>query len=120
MVRLMWNTENANEISIAGVGTVTARGTTSLVPQSSTTYVLTAKGPGGSKKQPRASRLPFPHLPSVRRDYDEQLFSQNMKDVFFAYDKYSVPQDEQTAVDQDARFLHGSSQLQTIDFRSLR
>src|SRR5664279_2462187 len=42
---------------------------------------------------------------SQARANDEHLFSQNMKDVFFAYDRYSVPQNEQTAVEQDARFL---------------
>jgi peptidoglycan-associated lipoprotein len=36
---------------------------------------------------------------------DEQLFLQNMKDIFFEYDKYSVPQNERTAVEKDARFL---------------
>lgn len=106
VVRLIWNTENANEISIAGVGTVTARGTTSLVPQSSTTYVLTAKGPGGSNEATaRVTVTAPPPAISQAGPTDEQLFSQNMKDVFFAYDKYSVPQDEQTAVDRDARFL---------------
>jgi len=28
-----------------------------------------------------------------------------MKDIFFAYDKYAVPQNEQSAMEQDARFL---------------
>jgi peptidoglycan-associated lipoprotein len=28
-----------------------------------------------------------------------------MKDIFFAYDKYSVPENEQRAIEQDARFL---------------
>ncbi|MGA3128755.1 MAG: peptidoglycan-associated lipoprotein Pal [Candidatus Korobacteraceae bacterium] len=106
VVRLMWNTGNANEISITGVGTVTARGTTSLVPQSSTTYVLTAKGPGGSKEATARVTVTVPP-PTISQAgaNDEQLFSQNMKDVFFAYDKYSVPQNEQTAAEQDARFL---------------
>jgi len=106
VVRLMWNTGNANEISITEVGPVTARGTTSLVPQSSTTYVLTAKGPGGSKEATARVTVTVPSPPIANvGPGNEQLFSQNMKDVFFAYDKYSVPENEQTAVEQDARFL---------------
>ena len=105
-VRLTWDTANANEIAIAGVGTVAAKGSTSVVPQSSTTYLLTAKGPGGSKEASARVTVIVPS-PSIAHAApgDEQLFSQNMKDIFFAYDKYSVPQNEQTAVEQDARFL---------------
>ena len=106
VVRLLWDTSNANEISIVGVGTVAARGTTSLIPQSSTTYVLTAKGPGGSKEATARVTVTVPPVAtSSAGENDEQLFSQNVKDVFFPYDKYSVPQNEQSAVEQDARFL---------------
>jgi peptidoglycan-associated lipoprotein len=105
-VRLLWDTRNADEISIAGVGTVTARGTTSLVPQSSTTYVLTANGPGGSNEAiARVTVTVPPPAISNAGANDERLFAQNMNDIFFAYDKYSVPQKEQTAVEQDAKFL---------------
>jgi len=105
-VRLTWDTANANEIAIAGVGTVAAKGSTSVVPQSSTTYLLTAKGPGGSKEASARVTVIVPP-PSIAHagPGDEQLFSQNMKDIFFAYDKYSVPENEQRAIEQDARFL---------------
>ena len=106
-VRLLWDTRNANEISITGVGPVTATGTTSLFPQSSTTYVLTAKGPGGSKEATARVTVTVPPPPGTAQagPNDEQLFSQNIKDIFFAYDKYAVPQNEQSAIEQDARFL---------------
>lgn len=106
VVRLMWDTANANEISITGVGNVAARGTTSLFPQSSTTYVLIAKGPGGSKEATARVTVTIPPAATAHTGpSDEQLFSQNVKDIFFAYDKYSIPQIEQTAVEQDAGFL---------------
>ena len=102
----MWNTGNANEIAITGVGTVAAKGTTSVVPQSSTTYVLTAEGPGGSKEASARVTVIVPPLTMAKAGADdEQLFSQNMKDIFFAYDKYSVPENEQRAIERDARFL---------------
>ena len=45
--RLTWSTQNAQTISISGIGTVAAQGTTAVSPRASTTYVLTAKGQGG-------------------------------------------------------------------------
>src|SRR5579864_2157961 len=47
-VQLSWNTSNATDITISGLGTVSASGTQTVSPQDSTTYELTAKGPGGS------------------------------------------------------------------------
>jgi len=68
--------------------------------------VLTAKGPGGSKEATARVTVTVPPVAtSSEGANDEQLFSQNVKDVFFPYDKYSVPQNEQSAVEQDAHFL---------------
>lgn len=46
---LSWNASNANSVSIAGVGTFPATGSTKVTPTASTTYTATATGPGGSK-----------------------------------------------------------------------
>ncbi len=49
-VVLTWLTENPNAVNIdSGVGKVTARGTRTLTPAASTTYVLTVDGPDNSK-----------------------------------------------------------------------
>jgi len=45
---LVWKTANATDISIAGIGAVAAEGSEAVSPGGSTTYNLTAKGPGGS------------------------------------------------------------------------
>jgi serine/threonine protein kinase len=47
-VTLTWNTSNATDVRIEGVGTVEPNGTRTLHPTQSTSYRLTAKGPGGS------------------------------------------------------------------------
>jgi peptidoglycan-associated lipoprotein len=46
---LTWQTTNANNITIPGLGTVAASGSRSVTPSTSTTYTLVAKGPGGTQ-----------------------------------------------------------------------
>ena len=45
---LTWSTQNATSVSITGLGTVGLSGSQAVFPTSSTTYALTATGPGGS------------------------------------------------------------------------
>ena len=48
-VRLIWDTANANDVSIdQGVGSVPPSGAKNVKPDKTTTYTLTAKGPGGA------------------------------------------------------------------------
>ncbi|HSB15253.1 MAG TPA: OmpA family protein [Bryobacteraceae bacterium] len=44
---LTWETENATEVSISGVGAVAPNGSTAVSPTQTTTYTLTAKNPYG-------------------------------------------------------------------------
>jgi len=102
---LTWQTSNANEISIAGLGTLPASGTRSVTPDLSTTYTLVAQGPGGTKdasarvtvNQKVASMTPSPS--------DEDLFAKNVKDVFFDFNKANIRSDEAQTAQQDASFL---------------
>ena len=48
---LTWNTENASNISIEGLGELPASGTKSVTPNDSMTYTLVAKGPGGTQNR---------------------------------------------------------------------
>jgi hypothetical protein len=48
-VVLTWLTENPNAVNIEGLGKVTARGTRTLTPAATTTYVLTVDGPENQK-----------------------------------------------------------------------
>src|SRR5581483_1081714 len=47
---LSWKTENATDVSIDGIGSVQPSGSQQVSPKQSTTYRLTAKGPGGSQE----------------------------------------------------------------------
>jgi hypothetical protein len=47
-VTLTWSTDNATDVHIDGVGAVQPSGSMALTPAQTTTYNLTAKGPGGT------------------------------------------------------------------------
>src|SRR5215470_3071703 len=49
-VTLTWETTNATDISIDGIGAVQATGSQSVTPSDSTTYHLVAKGAGGTQE----------------------------------------------------------------------
>src|SRR5689334_2439477 len=49
-VTLSWQTTNATDISIDGIGSVQATGSQQVTPADSTTYHLVAKGAGGTQE----------------------------------------------------------------------
>lgn len=106
---LTWQTTNATDVSIDnGVGAVQASGSQQVSPTDSTTYTLTAKGEGGS--QTATARVtvntpPPPPPPPAATLSDEQLFSQNVKDIYFDYDKSDVRPDQQSSIQADVAFL---------------
>jgi peptidoglycan-associated lipoprotein len=105
---LSWQTTNATDISIEGIGAVEASGSRQVTPSQSTTYTLSAKGPGGTQtatarvtvNAPTAPTAPPP--PSLS---DEQLFAQNIKDIYFDYDKSDIRPSDQASMQADAAFL---------------
>jgi peptidoglycan-associated lipoprotein len=102
---LSWNTANANTVEIAGVGTVAASGSKTLSPSDSTTYNLTAKGPGGEADASARVTVTTPVATSVPNATLEELFAKNVKDLYFDYDKYGIRASDQTTADEDAKFL---------------
>jgi peptidoglycan-associated lipoprotein len=104
---LTWQTSNATDVSIDGIGAVQANGSQSVSPTDSTTYHLVAKGAGGTQEATArltvaAAPPPPAAAPSVT---DEDLFNQNIKDVYFDYDRADVRGDQQASVQADAQFL---------------
>jgi peptidoglycan-associated lipoprotein len=102
---LTWQTSNASEITIAGLGTLPPSGTRSVVPDESTTYTLVAKGPGGTNDASARVTVNAPTASAAPALTDEELFSRNVKDVFFDYDKYVIRQDEVPTVQNNEAFL---------------
>jgi peptidoglycan-associated lipoprotein len=111
---LSWQTTNSAETTISGLGTVAASGSRTITPSSSTTYTLDAKGPGGTKDASarvtvNARMASVTPSPSV-----EDLFSKNIKDVYFDYDKSNVRSDEVPTEQRDASFLQQHPNIKVL------
>ncbi len=105
---LTWQTGNATDVSIDGIGAVQPNGSQSVSPTESTTYHLVAKGAGGSQEATArltVTQAPPPPPPPTASVTDEGLFSQNVKDIYFDYDKADIRADQQASVQADAQFL---------------
>jgi len=102
---LTWQTSNANEVTIAGLGTLPASGSRSVTPSASTTYTLVAKGPGGTHDASARITVNAASASAAPSPSDEDLFSRNVRDVFFDYDKYTIRPDEAQTVQNDKAFL---------------
>src|SRR5258707_5989536 len=106
---LTWQTGNATDVSIDGIGAVQPNGSQSVSPTDSTTYHLIAKGAGGSQEATArltVTQATAPPPPPASTVSDEDLFSQNVKDIYFDYDKADLRGDQQSSVQADAQFLN--------------
>ena len=103
---LTWQTTNATDVTLEGIGAVQANGSQQVTPTQSTTYRLIAKGAGGTQEATaRVTVVQPPPPPMTTNLSDEQLFNQNVKDAFFDYDKSDIRPDAQQALMADAAFL---------------
>lgn len=115
-VVLKWNTTDANSAEIEGIGQVPTSGTKTVNPTDSTTYTLTATGDGGSATATArvtvngaaASTAP------AESNITDEVFHQNVKDVFYDYDSYSIRPDAQSVVQQDASFFNQHPDLKVV------
>lgn len=102
---LTWQTQNASDITIQGLGTVQASGSQTVSPGSSTTYTLVAKGPGGTQDASARVSVNMPTTASTPSPSDEDLFAKNVKDVLFDYNKADIRSDQSPTAESDAAFL---------------
>lgn len=95
---LQWSTEDATDVALDG-NKVDPSGSQTVSPAQTTTYHLTAKGAGGTQEAtaqvtvvpaPTPTPTPAPTPPPVT---DDQLFAQNITDVYFDYDKADLRPD---------------------------
>ncbi len=108
---LAWAVENADSVSILGIGTVQNSGSRSVNPASTTTYRLTATGPGGTTERsvtlsvsapPPTPRIETPR--EVTRSLTEMV-SGLLSDIYFDYDKSDVRDDGRSLLNKNAEAL---------------
>src|ERR1700737_1190099 len=109
---LTWQTTNATDVSIDGIGPVDPSGSRQVTPTDSTTYHLIAKGAGGTQEATARVTVNASAAPATTSNAtEEELFSRNVKDIYFDYDKYDVRADQQGSLQGDAQFLQQHSSI---------
>lgn len=110
---LAWSSTNATDLDIEpGVGKVSPQGSTPVTPNQSTTYTITATGSGGSTTATAEVNVSAPAAaaaPAATPNLSD-LFSQNIKDAFFDFDKSELRQEARDALTKDAEFLRSYPQ----------
>jgi peptidoglycan-associated lipoprotein len=108
-VTLSWSSTNATDLDIEpGIGKVAPQGSTPANPTQSTTYTITATGPGGSATATAHVDVAAPNAPAAAPSGPpnvSELFEQNVKDAFFDLDKAELRDDARNALTKDAEFL---------------
>lgn len=111
---LNWTSTNATDLDLQpGVGKVAAEGSTNVSPTETTTYTITATGPGGTATANVAITVAAPPVatpPPAAPDINA-LFNQNVTDAYFDYDKSDITPDSRTALQKDAEFLRSYPQV---------
>jgi len=105
---LTWQTTNATDVSIDGVGPVETSGSRQVTPTDSTTYHLVAKGAGGTQDataRVTVNSAPAPPPVATSNATEEELFAQNVKDIYFEYDKADIRPSDSGSIQGDAQFL---------------
>jgi peptidoglycan-associated lipoprotein len=116
-VTLTWSSTNATTLTLSpGVGNVSPEGSTHVSPPDSTTYTITATGPGGTADSSVhiSVTVPPPPAPVAHEPTMQELFDKEVKDAFFDFDKADIRTDARDALSQTAQFLRSYPQLKVV------
>ena len=112
---LTWTSTDATQLTISpDVGAVTAQGSTKVTPSDSTTYTITASGPGGSadsSARVTVAAPPPPPPPQEEGPNLDKLFLQEVKDAYFDFNKADIRADAREALGKTAEFLRKYPQI---------
>ena len=108
---LSWTSTDATQLTIApDVGSVTAQGSTKVTPSASTTYTITASGPGGSASATARITVATAAPPQASPPLDE-LFPREVRDAYFDFNKADIRSDARDALGKTADFLRNYPQI---------
>lgn len=107
---LTWSSTNATSLTLApGVGSIAPEGSTQVSPTESTTYTITANGPGGDTEQTVRVTVSA-GAPPVQQQVapgpsESELFDRDMQDVYFDLDRSDIRADSRDALAKAAQYL---------------
>ena len=108
---LSWSISGATDMTIdQGVGAVQSTGMRQVFPRTSTSYTLTARGPGGMDSRSVTVEVstappPPPPAPSTPRLSSADLLQQQAQDAYFDFDMSEIRADARDALTHDAALL---------------
>jgi len=109
---LSWSISNATDMSIDhGVGAVQSRAQRQVFPSATTTYTLTANGPGGSEtgtvtvEVSTAPAAPPTATIGGARLSSAEMLQQQAQDAYFDYNHNDIRPDARDALTHDAQLL---------------
>jgi peptidoglycan-associated lipoprotein len=107
---LRWSVTDANNVQIDnGVGPVSPNGRRAVYPTSTTTYHMTATGPGGTTEGDATITVsappPPPPAPAQPTQTAAQMLASQVQDIHFGYDKSEINADQQSILQADAAAL---------------
>ena len=103
---LSWTSTDATTLTISpSVGTVTAQGSTQVSPTDSTTYTITASGPGGSADSSARVTVNVPAPVQQEKPDAAKEFVTRVKDAYFDFNKDDIRTDARDALASTAQYL---------------
>jgi peptidoglycan-associated lipoprotein len=110
---LSWSISNATDMTIsAGIGAVQSQGQRQVFPNATTTYTLTARGPGGMDMRSATVTVstpppppPPPPPPSQPTLSSTEVLEKQGRDAYFDFDKSDIRPDAREALTQDSGLL---------------
>jgi peptidoglycan-associated lipoprotein len=115
---LSWTSTDATQLTISpDVGAVTAQGSTKVTPSTSTTYTITASGPGGSADSSVRVTVAAPPPPPPQQPVAEDpnaLFLREVRDAYFDFNKADIRADAREALAKTAEFLRSHPEVRAI------
>jgi peptidoglycan-associated lipoprotein len=114
---LNWSSTNATQLTISPeVGAVAPEGSTKVTPSESTTYTVTASGPGGtadSTVRVTVGAAPPPPPPATNATLEE-MFMKEVQDAYFDLDKADIRSDARAALAKTGDFLRNYPQVKVV------
>jgi peptidoglycan-associated lipoprotein len=113
---LRWSVTDANSVTIDNqIGQVSPNGRRGVYPTATTTYHLSATGPGGTVEGDATVTVSTPPPPAPVRTAPAQtvqeILSKQVQDLHFEYDKSDIRAEDQSILQSDATALKSIFQL---------